>query len=523
MSNINDLLYDKLGTLGFVGALPDRAYDHLGSLGYTGAMNDRLSLAGGLRTYVEDLLGAGAIVSFGALTRIGAGGFAVSGSTLTSDDSGGQFQIAGGFLSPAQDGVTDGAYNLSTDLGEKIVVSVELNAFTVRTDVELTAIDRVTEVSAGGVSIVIRDGGDFTSNLRFKPLTGFPSSEVVIRGETPTTTISKLWFENANNITVRDLRMYREVGSEILAVISGVTSNIKFLRVAFDGPEPVSEFFGNQPEGIRNISGSTGVGVTNLTVEDCSLKNLSRGMSTRNCRGLTVIGNTFDKMYQDSIAVPVESDTIFSDDVTISGNLFQRSQALATDTLAVNGYDNPHSDYIQIDVGDTVTATFNNYTIANNRFLQQGSRGQGQNIFMSTNGVSAGRLANMTISNNVVVSTVAQGIWLQKVASPNITNNTVIADTDQNIIIPSIRLEQTENATIQNCAYAGLLLDASATGTTLTNNYDFATNDVTEYLTAFEGPSFGNAVVDSAADITRKVGGVLDLAVDIGADVEDLL
>jgi len=58
MSNINDLLYDKLGTLGFVGALPDRAYDHLGSLGYTGAMNDRLSLAGGLRTYVEDLLGA---------------------------------------------------------------------------------------------------------------------------------------------------------------------------------------------------------------------------------------------------------------------------------------------------------------------------------------------------------------------------------------------------------------------------------------------------------------------------------
>ena len=65
MADINDLLYDKLGTLGFDGALPDRAYDHLGSLGYTGAMNDRLSLAGGYRAYVEDLLGAGAIVSFG--------------------------------------------------------------------------------------------------------------------------------------------------------------------------------------------------------------------------------------------------------------------------------------------------------------------------------------------------------------------------------------------------------------------------------------------------------------------------
>ena len=58
MADINDLLYDKLGTLGFVGALPDRAYDHLGSLGYTGAMNDRLSLAGGYRAYVEGLLGS---------------------------------------------------------------------------------------------------------------------------------------------------------------------------------------------------------------------------------------------------------------------------------------------------------------------------------------------------------------------------------------------------------------------------------------------------------------------------------
>ena len=58
MADINELLYDKLGTLGFDGALPDRAYDHLASLGYTGALNDRLSLAGGLRTYVEGLLGA---------------------------------------------------------------------------------------------------------------------------------------------------------------------------------------------------------------------------------------------------------------------------------------------------------------------------------------------------------------------------------------------------------------------------------------------------------------------------------
>lgn len=64
MSNINDLLYDKLGTLGFVGALPDRAYNHLGSLGYTGAMNDRLSLAGGYRAYVEGLLGEDTFISW---------------------------------------------------------------------------------------------------------------------------------------------------------------------------------------------------------------------------------------------------------------------------------------------------------------------------------------------------------------------------------------------------------------------------------------------------------------------------
>ena len=71
MADINDLLYDKLGTLGFVGALPDRAYNHLGSLGYTGAMNDRLSLAGGYRAYVEGLLGAVAAITKNFINLLG--------------------------------------------------------------------------------------------------------------------------------------------------------------------------------------------------------------------------------------------------------------------------------------------------------------------------------------------------------------------------------------------------------------------------------------------------------------------
>lgn len=49
MTAINNKLYNRLGDLGFEGALPDRMYSHLGSLGHSGSINDRLSKEGGLR------------------------------------------------------------------------------------------------------------------------------------------------------------------------------------------------------------------------------------------------------------------------------------------------------------------------------------------------------------------------------------------------------------------------------------------------------------------------------------------
>ena len=76
--------------------------------------------------------GGAIIVIFGELTRLNAGGFPVTGSAISVDDSGGQFSIVGGYLVAAQNNITLGTYNLTTDTDEEIQISLGMNPSTVR-------------------------------------------------------------------------------------------------------------------------------------------------------------------------------------------------------------------------------------------------------------------------------------------------------------------------------------------------------------------------------------------------------
>lgn len=150
---------------------------------------------------------ADVVANFGADTRAGAGGVAVTGSSISSGDASGHWQISGGFITPSvtgEDAIT-GTYNLTLNDSQTVDLTVVADALHVKADgTELAAACQWHETAADATARTIHvRAGDFTSNVSLTNYTlAAESARLTITAETPVNCLTH-WQGTAINTATR--------------------------------------------------------------------------------------------------------------------------------------------------------------------------------------------------------------------------------------------------------------------------------------------------------------------------------
>jgi hypothetical protein len=145
--------------------------------------------------------------NFGASTLQGEGAVAVTGTSITSGDSSGHWQIVGGLLSPSAtgEGAIAGSYSLALDDGQLIDITVEATTKHVRTTTELiNAVNTWKSARVDGFNIAMRPG-DYEMHDGSNPYGVFRSINnsgstdwLIVRSDDPT---NHARFYNTHNHT----------------------------------------------------------------------------------------------------------------------------------------------------------------------------------------------------------------------------------------------------------------------------------------------------------------------------------
>ena len=287
---------------------------------------------------------------FGALTRAGAGGIAVTGTSITSGDPAGYFAISGGLLSVSSSGQgqVSGLYVLGLDDGSQIEIQVIANRFDVANDAEffvaLSAAEAINPLT--DYEVVIRDG-----TILGAPLQPFNVIQIVMGGSLNDVNegaansaydIDAVATFSGGSITIRPETKYGATISGAMSLIG--CDKILIKDVLFDNAAPDSEpatviysdannFFGPSsysfhikiaedgwmPEPVRGVVILDGCRFTSppnkypgrwapgivarefgtVIVQDCDFEFLYRGAHGFNLDRWTLIRNTFRNLMED--------------------------------------------------------------------------------------------------------------------------------------------------------------------------------------------------------------------------------
>ena len=114
----------------------------------------------GFAVYYPPITSGDVTTTFGNLTLEGAGGVAVTGTSISSGDASGHWQISGGFLSPSAAGETAnlnlGPYSLTLDDGQTVAITIEADTYTVRSEAEIAAVVALGSATVSGKTIAVR-------------------------------------------------------------------------------------------------------------------------------------------------------------------------------------------------------------------------------------------------------------------------------------------------------------------------------------------------------------------------------
>ncbi|MGL4310386.1 MAG: Ig-like domain-containing protein, partial [Paracoccaceae bacterium] len=186
-------------------------------------------------------------VNFGQYTRAGAGGVAVTGTSISTGDASGHWQIVSGYLSPstAGQGAISGSYSLTLNDAQTVAITVTSNEYHVRTVPECSA--AFTHAgTAGGRTITFRNEVIATTGSRLARNKTFTST-MVVRGEAGHVLrgTADFAFENAKNVRLEDVVVNR-IGATSGAVINlvGACDDFEILRCEAYGNvyDPFTDF-----------------------------------------------------------------------------------------------------------------------------------------------------------------------------------------------------------------------------------------------------------------------------------------
>ena len=210
----------------------------------------------------------------------------------------------------------------------------------------------------------------------------------------------------------------------------GATQNYE--AVQFDVTDPKGEHF----DGYKSNNDETTC--NNITVKNCTFKNLQKGMGVhtgivnRYCNNVYFENNTFENITGYAIIGTnftnsrINSNTIKN---CGSGIIFNTMVAGYKNFYASKKYSNSHSTYTGANVqimNNVMTITTGYKVVYNN--ISYGIRLYGEKVNKATGNTPAGdfRCSGVTVKNNIVnLNATGYGIWLYGAVKNNVSYNTV--------------------------------------------------------------------------------------------------
>ena len=485
---------------------------------------------------------------FGALTRAGAGGIAVTGTSITSGDPAGYFAISGGLLSVSSSGQgqVSGLYVLGLDDGSQIEIQIIANRFDVANDAEfpvaLAAAEAINPLI--DYEVVIRDGtvigapmvplnilqitmggalvdpnqGVANSVFDKDAVASFSGGSITIRPETKhgVTVSAPLSFIGCDKIHLKDL-VFDNAATEAQPAsfyyadansFHGPASTTFQIRITEDGwmPSPVrgttliEGCLFTAPAGKNPGRWAPSIIAREndiLIVQDCSFDKVLRAAQGFNLNRWSLIRNSFINIVEDHIrcfgnsepaATPVRFEVVSN---TIQPVLDDVNFAGA------------HVDCVQ--VGTTVDARDLDIFIHGNYFYAPipARVYPGETASRSSQGVFSNfQTSSATwggeISNNFICVASGWGIGLDNADFMVVKNNTVIRDT---LSVPNLGqtpwifvYADATSCVVQN-NITGQIISQAGAGAVYLNNFDgldhAAPAGVSSFAAVFNGP-FGH-------------------------------
>jgi hypothetical protein len=498
-----------------------------------------------------------AATRFGALTAAGAGGFPVAGTSITSGDPSGHWQVTGGYLSPSTAGDTanlaSGPYVLGLSDGSTVTVTIDANAWDVRTQAEWDTVIAQTAASLSGKTVFVRPdsyrGGaslvtgvdGVAARLRRNDYGG-----LVIKGRVPAftgtvtepteasdrTTVNRFVLRGARGVVFEDLATTKaaEKKFDLIGESANNVNNITIRRCHVSGAvaDPYGDFStsSNYPNNnidiIASGSGVDGSVGGNITIEDNWVQWGATPVSVRRLGPTAVVnikGNRVQFFYDDGIAVEYGGQ---DNPVEISDNVVGQSVGRPTDSAG------PHVDAIRL-IGKITATTDWTVKVNRNILISGGSRGDDmQGALLSdfkSGGTDSGRFFIAEMIGNVTVGDSSVSLQIENAKNCVVLNNTGVAFGGSNPSTCNLFVGTGSSSSTSSGTHRVERNIAEAFGIggspSLADNITLGLGGATiAYSSAFDGPTFSPANrAEVLAAFARKAGGPADLggAVDAGA------
>lgn len=261
--------------------------------------------------------------------------------------------------------------------------------------------------------------------------------------------------------------------------------------------------------GIAYLTGGGGPSIKNITVQDCTIYDLSQGIELNKMLGaVSIVRNEIYNCYLEPIqlsggvSVPTTCD--------VSWNVLYQTIALVADVNA------PHGDFIQF---QGASLDWTGISLIGNIMFKGSARSAGQGIFMDD--MDAGKYFTANIKGNLIVQdTFNRGISIQQAKNSNIIGNTVVMAYEGQTASPGIFCGEYSDG--GGCIVKNNVSKSfTVTSATTSNNHQISAQTATAYGALFAGTGFlasdTNTKEKVLANFSMKVGGSLDQTINIGA------
>jgi Ca2+-binding RTX toxin-like protein len=257
------------------------------------------------------------------------------------------------------------------------------------------------------------------------------------------------------------------------------SSNINFSNLNVHGPAG-EVGYDSSPFMIRNSS--------NVSVTNSDFSHLWHGINMLDSTGVTLVGNSFQDIRTDGIRGGGNSNVVISD------NYF-------TNFVPQTG---DHPDAIQLWTGGT-TSSASNITITDN-VVYRGDGAAVQGIFLRDQ-VGTVPYQNVTVTGNLIVGGMGNGISLDHVIGGVVSNNTVAGLNDDK---SWVMVKNSTGVAVDHNSATTYLLDDNNSNVAITNNstiptvYDGGLSTVTKWVSTV------SSLLKLPVELTSLVGTVKD-------------